>query len=199
MPAFFCACYMHAHRDIPAFVTFFKIFLKSCNFFPPRTIYYQMDATDYNACVRDWADALFRFACKCTGQQSDARDVVQNSFEVLWQKKGEVLPGKAKAYLFQVAYRQSVDNYRKRSKVAFMDAPEETWTPNNPDLKKILDRALAQLDDQSRALVLLKDYEGYSYEEIAQITALSDSQVKVYLHRARKTLKEYLVSVENII
>ncbi|RYD97805.1 MAG: RNA polymerase sigma factor, partial [Sphingobacteriales bacterium] len=63
----------------------------------------------------------------------------------------------------------------------------------------VLDRALAQLDDQARALVLLKDYEGYKYEEIAQITGLSDSQVKVYLHRARKTLKQYLVSVENII
>jgi RNA polymerase sigma-70 factor (ECF subfamily) len=66
-------------------------------------------------------------------------------------------------------------------------------------LKKILDRALAQLDEQARALVLLKDYEGYRYDEIAQITGLTDSQVKVYLHRARKILKEYLVKVENII
>ena len=159
-----------------------------------------MDVNDYNACVREWSDGLFRFACKCTGQPSDAHDVVQNSFEVLWQKRNEVQPGKAKAYLFQVAYRQSVDNYRKRSKVTFAAPPEETYSPSaNPDLKKILDRALAQLDEQSRALVLLKDYEGYSYEEIGQITALNDSQVKVYLHRARKVLKEYLVSVENII
>jgi RNA polymerase sigma factor (sigma-70 family) len=159
-----------------------------------------MTVNDYNACVKDWADALFRFACKCTGQESDARDVVQNSFEVLWQKKGEVQPGKEKAYLFQVAYRQSVDNYRKKAKVAFVEPPEAHYQPkSNPDLKKILDRALSQLDEQSRALVLLKDYEGYRYEEIAQITGLNDSQVKVYLHRARKTLKDYLVSVENII
>jgi RNA polymerase sigma-70 factor (ECF subfamily) len=48
-------------------------------------------------------------------------------------------------------------------------------------------------------LVLLKDYEGYSYEEIGQITNLSESQVKVYLHRARVQLKEYLVKVENVI
>ena len=158
-----------------------------------------MDVNDYNACVHEWADALFRFACKCTGQESDARDVVQNSFEVLWQKRSEVQPGKGKAYLFQVAYRHSVDNYRKKSKVAFMEVPETSYTQSNPDLRKILDRALSRLDEQSRALVLLKDQEGYSYEEIAQITALSDSQVKVYLHRARKTLKEYLVSVENIV
>lgn len=158
-----------------------------------------MEASDYNVCVREWADALFRFACKCTGQAADAQDVVQHSFEVLWQKKGEVPPAKAKAFLFQVAYRQSVDGYRKRAKVAYIDPPEESSTPANPDLKKVLDRALSRLDEQARALVLLKDYEGYRYEEIAQITNLSEAQVKVYLHRARKVLKEYLVSVENIV
>ena len=158
-----------------------------------------MTANEYNECVQDWADALFRFACKCTGQADDAHDVVQNSFEVLWQKKAEVQSGKGKAFLFQVAYRQSIDNYRKKTKIVFRDAPEESFTPSNPDLKKILDRALAKLGEQERALVLLKDYEGYRYEEIAQITDLTETQVKVYLHRARKTLKEYLVSVENIL
>jgi RNA polymerase sigma-70 factor (ECF subfamily) len=158
-----------------------------------------MEANDYNHCVGEWADALFRFACKCTGQAADAHDVVQSSFAVLWQKRKDVEPAKAKAFLFQVAYRQSVDNYRKRVKVTYNDAPEGAYTPANPDLKKILDRALAQLDDQSRALVLLKDYEGYHYDEIGQITGLTETQVKVYLHRARKTLKAYLVSVENIL
>jgi len=114
-------------------------------------------------------------------------------------KRKEVEAAKAKAYLFQVAYRRSIDSYRKKVKVSFVAPPEQTYTQSNPDLKKILDRALAQLDEQSRALVLLKDYEGYRYEEIAQITELSETQVKVYLHRARKVLKEYLVSVENII
>lgn len=158
-----------------------------------------MDVREYNTCVQDWSDALFRFACKCTGNADDAHDVVQNSFEVLWQKKGDVQDGKAKAFLFQVAYRQSVDNYRKKSRISYIDAPEESYTQSNPDLKRVLERALAQLDDQARALVLLKDYEGYRYEEIAQITDLSESQVKVYLHRARKTLKDYLVSVEHVI
>ena len=119
-----------------------------------------MKVNEYNACVREWADALFRFACKCTGQADDARDVVQSSFEVLWQKRKEVDAGKAKAYLFQVAYRRSIDNYRKKVRVTFEAPPEESYTPHNPDLKKILDRALAQLDEQARALVLLKDHEG---------------------------------------
>ncbi len=159
-----------------------------------------MEVTEYNACVQEWADALFRFACKCTGQRDDANDVVQNCFEVLWQKREQVERVKAKAFLFQVAYNQSIDNYRRRSKVTYKEQmPEDSVAPRNPDLKKVLDRALALLDERSRAMVLLKDYEGYRYEEIAQITGATDAQVKVYLHRARKVLKDYLVSVENII
>ncbi|MBS1772683.1 MAG: RNA polymerase sigma factor [Bacteroidetes bacterium] len=160
-----------------------------------------MELIDYNNCVQDWADALFRFACKCTGHEEDARDVVQNSFEVLWQKRKDVVPAKAKAFLFQVAYNQSVDNYRKRSRVVLKEEADDnrSTTNRNSDLKQVLERALTKLDEQARALVLLKDYEGYSYDEIAQITGLNESQVKVYLHRARKILKDYLVSVENVI
>ena len=160
-----------------------------------------MELNDYNTCVQEWADALFRFACKSTGNEEDARDVVQNSFAVLWQKKDNVVPAKAKAFLFQVAYNQSIDLYRKQNRVSYTEEqPEMPYKESeNSDLKKVLDRALSKLDEQSRALVLLKDYEGYKYDEIAQITNLSTAQVKVYLHRARKTLKNYLVSVEHII
>jgi RNA polymerase sigma-70 factor (ECF subfamily) len=66
------------------------------------------------------------------------------------------------------------------------------------NIKKVLEEALSRLSETQRSLVLLKDYEGYSYEEIGQITALSESQVKVYLHRARVQLKEYLVKIENV-
>lgn len=160
-----------------------------------------MELKDYNNCVKEWADALFRFACKCTGNEEDARDVIQNSFEVLWQKRENVVPAKAKAFLFQVAYNQSIDNYRKQSRMSYKEEIDDnrSVSQGQSDLKRVLERALTKLDEQSRALVLLKDYEGYSYEEIGQITGLNESQVKVYLHRARKVLKEYLISVENVI
>ena len=160
-----------------------------------------MELNDYNTCVKEWADALFRFACKCTGNEEDARDVVQHSFAVLWQKRSDVMPAKGKAFLFQVAYRQSIDMYRKQRRMTYPEQVHEeaVMSSINTDLKKVLDRALSTLDEQSRALVLLKDYEGYKYDEIAHITGLTDAQVKVYLHRARKTLKNYLVSVEHVI
>ena len=67
------------------------------------------------------------------------------------------------------------------------------------NLKRALEQALARLNDVQRSLVLLKDYEGYSYEEIGEITGLNESQVKVYLHRARIQLKNYIVRPENVL
>jgi RNA polymerase sigma-70 factor (ECF subfamily) len=78
---------------------------------------------------------------------------------------------------------------------------EEARISDKPvhQLRRTLENALARLNETQRSLVLLKDYEGYSYSEIGQITGLNESQVKVYLHRARIQLKNYLVSLENII
>ena len=67
------------------------------------------------------------------------------------------------------------------------------------DAKKVLEKALERLSETQRSLILLKDYEGYSYEEIGEIMKLNPSQVKVYLHRARLALKQYLVKMENVI
>ncbi|MBC7866878.1 MAG: RNA polymerase sigma factor, partial [Gloeobacteraceae cyanobacterium ES-bin-316] len=65
--------------------------------------------------------------------------------------------------------------------------------------KRILDEALSKLGETQRSLVMLKDYEGYNYAEIGEITGLNESQVKVYLHRARLQLKAYIVKMENVI
>ncbi len=67
------------------------------------------------------------------------------------------------------------------------------------NLQKTLHEALDRLNETQRSLVLLKDYEGYNYEEIGKITGLNESQVKVYLHRARLLLRNYLVSRENVL
>ena len=66
-------------------------------------------------------------------------------------------------------------------------------------IKKTLMDALNRLNETQRSLVMLKDYEGYNYEEIGEITGLNSSQVKVYLHRARLTLRDYLVRPENVM
>ncbi|HEY0678418.1 MAG TPA: RNA polymerase sigma factor [Chitinophagaceae bacterium] len=161
-----------------------------------------MTDKEYNRCVSEYADNVYRFILKNLRHEEDARDVVQTAFEKMWRNRLEVDYEKSKSYLFTVAYHQMIDHLRKSKRIYLKEEfREETRITDRPvnNAKKIIDEALKRLNDTQRSLVMLKDYEGYSYEEIGQITGLSESQVKVYLHRARIQLKNFLVSPENVI
>jgi RNA polymerase sigma-70 factor (ECF subfamily) len=161
-----------------------------------------MTEKEYNECVNLYADGVYRFILKNLRRADDAKDVVQSSFEKLWINREKVENDRCKSYLFTVAYHQMIDLTRKNKRVDMReDFSFSKATTNEPhhQLKKVLNEALYRLSETQRSLVLLKDYEGYSYEEISVITSLSISQVKVYLHRARIQLKSYLVKPENVI
>ena len=161
-----------------------------------------MTEREYNECVRTWSDNVYRFILKNLRHEEDARDVVQTAFEKMWRNREEVDALRAKSSLFTVAYHQMIDHIRKVKRISLKEEfSENSKVQDRPanNLKKVLEVALSKLSETQRSLVLLKDYEGYSYEEIGQITSLSESQVKVYLHRARVQLKNYLVKPENVI
>ena len=161
-----------------------------------------MTEREYNECVNSYADNVYRFIVKNLRHEEDARDVVQTAFEKMWRNREEVDTQRSKSYLFTVAYHQMIDHIRKVKRVQLKEEFSEGSKVQDKqanNLKKVLEEALSRLGETQRSLVLLKDYEGYSYEEIGRITGLSESQVKVYLHRARVQLKEYLVKIENVI
>lgn len=161
-----------------------------------------MTEREFNECVTQYADNVYRFVLKNLRHEEDAKDVVQSAFEKLWVNRAKVENERCKSFLFTVAYHQMIDLVRKNNRVSLREdfSSANLHVANSqPDIKKVLNEALYKLSDTQRSLVLLKDYEGYSYEEIAEITSLSLSQVKVYLHRARVQLKHYLVKPENII
>lgn len=161
-----------------------------------------MTEKEYNECVSSYADNVYRFILKNLRHEEDSRDVVQSAFEKMWRNREDIDPTKSKSYLFTVAYHQMIDHIRKAKRVHLKEEfREEVKVQHRQEnnLKKALEAALARLSETQRSLVLLKDYEGYSYEEIGQIMGLSESQVKVYLHRARIQLKSYLVKIENLI
>ena len=161
-----------------------------------------MTEKEYNQCVNEYADNVFRFIMKNLRHEEDSRDVVQSAFEKMWMNRADIDNSKCKSYLFTVAYHQMIDHIRKSKRITLKEEfKDETKIVDRPvqNTKKILEQALGRLPETQRSLVLLKDYEGYSYEEIGKITGLNESQVKVYLHRARIQLKNYLVSPENVM
>lgn len=161
-----------------------------------------MTEKQYNECVNSFADNAYRFIYKNLRQEEDARDIIQTAFEKLWRNRDAIEFEKSKSYLFTVSYNLMIDHIRKNKRITLRETfNDDQRTDHQPglDTKKALDIALSRLGETQRSLVMLKDYEGYSYEEIGKITGLNESQVKVYLHRARITLRNYLVSRENVL
>ena len=161
-----------------------------------------MTEKDYNDCVTLYADPVYRFIFKNMRHAEDAQDVVQSAFEKLWLNRGQVEAAKAKSYLFTIAYHQMIDQLRRAKKTGYPQQLEEQSAGATQQeerfLKKTVDQALSTLTDIQRNLVLLKDYEGYSYLEIGEIMDLTESQVKVYLHRARIHLRNYLIRMDGV-
>lgn len=149
-----------------------------------------------------FSDRVFRFILKSLGDDESARDIVQEAFIRLWDKHADVEFVKTKTYLFTSAYHIMIDMIRKeKNKAKYMEQVDDMRHAQNDfsDLSEILNEAVSQLPDIQRTVVMLRDYEGYSYQEIGEITNLNESQVKVYIYRARKFLKQYIGSLDAVI
>jgi RNA polymerase sigma factor (sigma-70 family) len=161
-----------------------------------------MNVKEYNQSVDLYSDNVFRFILKNIKDDARARDIVQDSYEKLWRNAGNVNFEKVKSYLFTTAYHTMIDVLRKDKRQTYMEdyqIPEERHDEQYSDLAEILNDAVKLLPEIQRSVVLLRDYEGYSYQDIGNITKLSEAQVKVYIYRARVFLKNYIGKMEVVI
>lgn len=161
-----------------------------------------MTTAEYNTCVDQHADGVYRFILKNMRDEDEARDVVQDAFEKMWRNVDKIDGAKSKSYLFTTAYHTMIDRIRKKKHTSeYTEVNEDSLfhSEQYSDLKQILNKAINLLPDKQKAALTLRDYEGYSYEEIGKITGMSESQVKVYIYRARLFLKEYIGSMEKVI
>jgi RNA polymerase sigma factor (sigma-70 family) len=162
-----------------------------------------MTTIDYNGFVNNFSDAVYRFILKNIQNEDDAKDIVQDAFEKLWLNRYEVDLNKVKGWLFTTAYRLMIDKIRKQKRSEDNQQVAESESTVNSiesfDLKKVLNHAFNTLPGIQKTVIMLKDYEGYNYKEIGNITGLSESQVKVYIYRGRMALKKFLIKPEYLI
>lgn len=162
-----------------------------------------MKTKEYNIIVEKHADGLYRFILGNIRDDYKAQDIVQDSFERLWINHDSVEFDKAKSFLFKIAYNRMIDIIRHDKRInihsEIYEKQDDIADYRQTELREIINKAMEKLSEIQRSVVLLRDYEGYSYEEIAQITDLSEAQVKVYIFRARQHLKNYLGKFEEVI
>lgn len=156
-----------------------------------------MTKEDYNISVQELSGRVYRFALKMMRDESEAQDVVQDAFEKLWKNREKVEAAKAKAWLFTTAHNAMLNTIKKKKRTQHVEEYDQ-WEPISSnearkyEMKEILDMCLKKLPELQRSIILLRDIEGYNYNDIGELLSLNESQVKVYLFRARKKIKEFI-------
>ena len=161
-----------------------------------------MTSKEYNQCVDNFSDGLYRYLLKNLRVSETAKDLVQESYMKLWEKRRELSVEKSKSYLFTTAHHTMIDYIRKHKKSSVRNIGEQEGgfhSNQYSDLNEILNHAVERLPDDQKSVILLRDYEGYSYQEISEITGLTQTQVKVYIFRARTALRKYIVKPEIVL
>lgn len=157
-----------------------------------------MTSDNFITCAKLYTPNLLRFSKRVAGNAIEAEDIVQECFEVLWKNKEMVNMDSAKSYLFSVAHKKIMDTYRSdfMKQELSADFTELKTNPEEKDNEQLVQLAMNQIPVLFKELLTLRDLDAYSYKEIEAITGLTESQVKVYLFRARKAVKERILKLE---
>jgi RNA polymerase sigma-70 factor (ECF subfamily) len=162
-----------------------------------------LNRKEYNNAVKEHSGRLFGYCLKYLQNREDADDIVQDSFKKLWENRKKVEFVKSKSWLFTTAHNAMINYKVKKSRMVSMDIlPEQStkeYFTSRFETKEILEKALKNLPPIQKSIVLMRDLEGYNYQEIGKVLNLSESQVKVYLFRARKKLKKQLKDLTELV
>ena len=153
-----------------------------------------------DALVRQHADLVYRVARRVTGNDADAADAAQDALVRIWQKGSSITEDRRRAWCARVSRNASLDLLRRRAvrpAPAFAElaepADDDTRTDERAESSEIrrgIDAALGRLGEPYRSIVVLREVEGLAYAEIADALDLPLNTLKVYLHRARRQLRD---------
>jgi RNA polymerase sigma factor (sigma-70 family) len=161
-----------------------------------------MTVKDYNRSVDEHSDSVYRFIRSNLKDDDRANDIVQDAYEKLWRHVTEIEFSVAKSWLFSTAYHNMIDIIRKEKRMEGLDSSYENeiiYESQYSDLNEILLIALERLPEQQKTAVMLRDYEGYSYKEIGEITGSTEARVKINIYRGRLALKNFIGKIEIVI
>ena len=155
----------------------------------------------YQQAITQYRQRVFSFANYSLRAREDAEDITQDVFIKLWQNWQRLDHSKLNAWLMRVAHNAVVDHVRKHKKAneqvddyaELEDQASEEYSGGDLDdraFKQQLMEAIKSLDDPFRSILVMRDIQGMSYTDIQQSLDISASQVKVYLHRGRRKLRE---------
>ncbi len=160
-----------------------------------------MTRSEYRRIVLALKDRINTFAAWFLRDVDEAADVTQDALLRLWEHHDDVRPAAAQAWLYRTAYRLCVDRVRRRngrgermldpaSLATSGECPAPPEAACAAESRRDVVQALAEMSPRDRALLVLREFEGMSYERIGQVMVCSTDSIRVGLHRARERLRK---------
>jgi len=147
---------------------------------------------------KNYANHVYRYAYWLTGDEDEAKDITSETFVRIWTADKPPRAESVKAYLFTISRNLYLQDLRKKKRLSTIndELVDNTILPDKnaeiiSELKQVK-IALQKLPEIDRTVVCMRAEEGMSYKEIAQITGLSISAIKVKIFRSRAKLNEFL-------
>lgn len=163
----------------------------------------QGDEFAFVALYNRYKGPVYAFCAKMLTDRVQAQDVMQETFIRVYENRQRLLKTSSfKSWLFTIARNQCLNTIKKNSRQISMTTESEeaqyvsSRTPFNRLLKaeqiEIVNRFLQELSPEYREVLVLREYQNLSYEEIAAVTRNTISSVKSRLFKARRKLGEFL-------
>ena len=158
-------------------------------------------AEEYNELITSIRDTLYRLALSIVVDSATAEDIVQDVSERVWRARDAVLHSQhPKAYVCRMAHNLAIDRVRQRQRersiafegVAVEDGNSES---NIRDMASLTRKIISELPAKQQLIMHLRDVEGYEFEEIARIAECDEVSVRMNLSRARKRVREELITM----
>ena len=159
------------------------------------------DHSAFASLVQRWQTRLINFFYRSTRNRADAEDLAQETFLELYRAAPRYTArGTFSAFIFTLARRRLIDNYRKRARrpLDFIDPTDFVMQQHaepvdgSREIEQAFHHALAALPENQRNAILLRQQQGLAYDEIAKALDTSISSVKTWIHRARTQLRQEL-------
>ena len=169
-----------------------------------------MDKISFRNDILPLKNKLFRLALRITLNNAEAEDIVQETLIKVWKKReswDEI--ESIEAFCYSICRNLALDRTRRADKFSesldeTRDTTADTSYSSNPeeqvqqsDRMKLVKELIDHLPEKQRSIIQLRDFEGKSYKEIADIMQMTDEQVKVTLFRARQTIKKKFLETED--
>ena len=153
------------------------------------------DVDAFEELVRRYQTSIYRVALRMLGSRADAQDAVQETFVRAWRALPRFRHDSAiSTWLYRIVTRRALDRIASRRSTGTLNeveveaGPDPAQAAEHQERLRAIRRAMARLPPDQRAALVLREFEGLSYQEVAQVLGASVPAIKTRIHRARLTI-----------